>query len=297
MGGVAGREAGDGPDTCQISSADLPSRCTSCYGPDKGRCVRAGKRLKISVVTAVYNRESTIAEAVRSVQAQSHDDVEHVVQDGGSTDGTLGLLHQLARAGTELESAPDAGLYHAINRGIARASGDVVGVMHSDDTFAADDILETVARTFANAGIDGVYGDLEYVSASDTSRVIRYWRSGGYEPRRLRRGWMPPHPTLYLRRDVFDRWGAYDTEFRISADYDAILRWLMRGDIRLAYVPRVFVKMRVGGASNASLGRILRKSGEDYRALRRNGVGGIGTLALKNLSKVGQFIRRDGVSR
>ena len=141
--------------------------------------------------------------------------------------------------------------------------------------------------------VDGVYGDLEYVSAGCTTRVIRHWRSGEYEPAKLARGWMPPHPTLYLRREVFAAYGLYDTGFRIAADYDAILRYLVKGKIKLAYIPEVMVRMRVGGESNRSLGRILSKSREDYRAIRRNGVGGIGTLARKNFSKLGQFILRD----
>ena len=137
--------------------------------------------------------------------------------------------------------------------------------------------------------VDAVYGDLDYVSARDTGRVIRRWRSGDWDAERLRAGWMPPHPTLYLRREVFDRWGAYDTGFRIAADYEAMLRWLVEGEIRLAYIPEVLVKMRLGGESNRSLSRILRKSREDYRAIRRHGIGGWGTLIQKNISKIGQF--------
>ncbi|TNF63403.1 MAG: glycosyltransferase, partial [Rhodobacteraceae bacterium] len=177
----------------------------------------------------------------------------------------------------------------AINRGIERATGEVIGLMHSDDVFADDEVLASVAETLARTGADGVYGDLDYVSARDPSRRIRRWRSGGYDARSLRRGWMPPHPTLYLRREVFLRFGTYDTGFRIAADYDAMLRYLVTGEVRLAYIPRVLVRMRLGGASNRSLANLVQKSREDYRAIRRNGVGGAGTLALKNLRKIGQF--------
>lgn len=154
--------------------------------------------------------------------------------------------------------------YDAINRGISRASGDAIGLMHSDDFFAHDRVLERVAEALSDPAVEGVYGDLDYVSASDPARVIRDWRSGAYAPAKLRRGWMPPHPTLYLRREVFDTWGLYDTSFRIAADYDAMLRYLAKGEIRLAYIPEVLVKMRVGGESNRSLGRILRKSRETW---------------------------------
>jgi len=245
--------------------------------------------VKITVITAVYNRVGTIGQALESVLSQSHRDIEHVVQDGGSTDGTLDVLREVADPRLHLVSAPDRGIYDAINKGIARASGDVIGLMHSDDFFAAPDVLSRVAHEFEAPEIDGVYGDLTYVSAQNPDRVIRYWRSGAYTPAKLRRGWMPPHPTLYLRREVFENHGLYDTSFRISADYDAMLRYLVRGQIRLAYIPDVMVKMRVGGESNKSLGKIVQKSREDYRAIRRNGVGGIGTLAVKNLSKISQF--------
>ncbi len=245
--------------------------------------------MKISVVTAVYNRAATIAQAIESVQAQSWAPIEHVIQDGQSTDGTLEIARRLANETTRIISEPDDGLYDAINRGISHATGDVIGLMHSDDFFASPRVLEQVAAAFEEPGVDGVYGDLEYVSASDPARVIRHWKSGQYEPRLLRRGWMPPHPTLYLRRAVFEKWGLYDTRYAIAADYDAMLRYLVKGGIRLAYVPEVLVKMRVGGESNRSLGRILRKSREDYRAMKANGVGGLATLAQKNLGKLRQF--------
>lgn len=253
--------------------------------------------MRISVVTAVFNRVGTIANAMKSVQSQSYPQVEHIVQDGGSKDGTLNEVVRLATESTHLISERDSGIYDAINRGIQRATGDVIGLMHSDDFFANVGVLAKVANVFADPTIDGVYGDLQYVSANDPKRVIRHWRSGTYNPFLLKRGWMPPHPTLYLRRHVFERLGFYDTSFSISADYDAMLRYLVKGQITLAYIPEVLVKMRLGGESNRSLERILRKSREDLRALRKNGVGGIGTLAAKNFSKLGQFIVKDKTSK
>lgn len=246
-------------------------------------------RLKISVVTAVYNRRHTVVEAMVSVKTQTYANIEHVVQDGASTDGSLALIQDAKDARTFIESRPDSGIYDAINRGIARCSGDIIGLMHSDDFFADHSVLQKVADRFADPHIDGVYGDLDYVSADDTSRIIRRWKSGEYSVGNLSRGWMPPHPTLYLRREVFETFGLYDTSFRIAADYDAMLRYLTAGQIRLGYIPEVLVKMRVGGESNKSLRKIVQKSREDYRAIRRNNVGGLGTLAVKNLSKIHQF--------
>ena len=246
--------------------------------------------MKISVVTAVFNRRDTIGQAVQSVYAQGHDDIEHIIQDGGSTDGTLDVVRTHATASTDLVSEPDGGIYDAINRGIRRASGDVVGVMHSDDFFASDGVLSKVASAFEDPTVDGVYGDLHYVAAHDTSRVLRRWESGSYDRSKLRWGWMPPHPTFYMRRHYFDELGLYDTKLRIAADYDAMLRYFVKGGIRLDYIPEVMVCMRTGGASNGSLKRIIRKSREDYRAIRRNKIGGLGTLAAKNFSKVTQFL-------
>jgi glycosyltransferase len=245
--------------------------------------------MKISVITAVYNRCDTIADAVTSLQLQTHDNFEHVVMDAGSTDGTLEALSDLADPRMSLASERDDGIYDALNKGMKQATGDVIGLMHSDDVFASTSVLELVARAFEADDVDAVYGDLQYVSAKDPDRVIRQWTAGEFSASKLKRGWMPPHPSLYVRKSVIDRWGGYDTSYQIAADYDAILRWFGKGRVRAKYVPEVFVKMRVGGESNRSIERVLQKSREDYRALRSNQVGGVSALVWKNLSKLGQF--------
>jgi glycosyltransferase len=248
--------------------------------------------MKISIITAVYNREKTIAQAIGSVATQNYENVEHLIIDGGSRDGTLAEVEKLSHPGIRVISEPDHGIYDALNKGIRNATGDVIGLMHSDDFFAHDQVLDTVVDAFARTGADAVYGDLDYVAANDTSRVIRHWKSTEFAPRILARGWMPPHPTLFVRREAMMRLGLYNTDYRIVADYEAILRWFGKGKLKPAYVPEVLVKMRVGGESNRSFERILRKSREDYRALRTNGIGGMGTLAWKNLSKLPQFVAR-----
>lgn len=245
--------------------------------------------MKISVITSVYDRVDTINQTVQSVQAQSWHNLEHIVIDGASTDGTLQVLQRCLTAQAVWLSEPDKGIYDALNKGLARATGEVVGLMHSDDFFADDHVLEWVAAAFADPLVEAAYGDLDYVAKDDTSRIIRRWRSGDYTAAKLARGWMPPHPTLYVRRSVIERWGGYDTRYKIAADYDAILRYFGQGRIRAAYIPRVMVKMRVGGESNRSLAKIWLKTREDYSALRRNGVGGVVALAWKNLGKLSQF--------
>lgn len=248
--------------------------------------------MKLSIITAVYNRQATVAQAIESVSSQTHDNVEHLIIDGASKDGTLAEVQRLAHPGMRVISEPDRGIYDALNKGIRHATGDVVGLMHSDDFFAHDRVLEKVAFAFASTGADAVYGDLDYVAAQETSRVIRRWQSGEFAPHLLARGWMPPHPTLFVRREEMMRLGLYNTDYRIAADYEAILRWFGKGGLQIAYIPEVLVKMRVGGESNRSMGRMLRKSREDYRALRTNGVGGVQALAWKNLSKLPQFLKK-----
>lgn len=251
--------------------------------------------MKISIITAVYNRATSIASAIASVQNQSYKDVEYVVIDGGSTDGTLEILRRNLDARSTLLSEPDEGIYDALNKGISRATGEIIGIMHSDDFYSDMNVLSDVALAFTDQSIDAVYGDLDYVAKDNTNRIIRRWRSGDYSPTRLKWGWMPPHPTLFLRRRVLDQWGGFDTRFRIAADYDAILRYFGKGMVRPAYISRVLVKMRTGGESNRSMAKILLKTKEDYMALKKNEVGGFCALTWKNLSKLGQFFASDEV--
>ena len=248
--------------------------------------------LRISVITAVYNRADTIDDALDSVQSQTWPSVEHIIIDGASTDGTGARLVARADQFATLLSEPDQGIYDALNKGIARATGDVVGFLHSDDVYAHPDVLARIAEAFADPAVQAVYGDLEYVAQNDLQRVIRHWHSGRCTSARLAWGWMPPHPTLYVRRAVYERWGGFDTRYRIAADYDTILRFLYKAGLHTAYIPEVLVRMRVGGESNRSLERVLRKMYEDWQALRRNGVGGLGALLWKSLSKLPQFFRR-----
>jgi len=242
-----------------------------------------------SILTVTWNRVATLGQSLDSLAAQTYDKFEHIVQDGGSTDGTLALLQSRPDPRRKLVSKRDGGIYDALNQALARASGDIIGLLHSDDFLATPDVLAKVADRFRETQADAVYGDLDYVSASDPTHIIRHWKAMAYDPAKLRRGWMPPHPALFLRREVIERLGGYDSSFQIAADYDSILRYFGKGGISAAYVPEVLMKMRMGGESNRSFSRILRKSQEDYRALKKNNIGGLGVLAMKNLSKLQQF--------
>jgi glycosyltransferase len=252
--------------------------------------------MNISIVTVTFNCGDPVLDCLDSVLTQSHNHTEHVLVDGASNDGTIELLQGYsgrANLRAALVSEPDQGIYDALNKGLARATGEVVGLLHGDDAFADAEVLAAVAGAFSDPNVQVVYGDLEYVSQERPNQVIRYWRAGPFSPARLRYGWMPPHPTFFLRRSLYERYGAFDTSYRIAADYDFMLRVLkhLTSD-EVVYIPRVFTRMRTGGTSNRSLSNIARKSREDYWALRSNGIGGVGTLLLKNARKLPQFWQR-----
>jgi glycosyltransferase involved in cell wall biosynthesis len=249
---------------------------------------------KISIITAVYNNAATIASSLESTILQRHPHVELIVIDGGSTDGTLEAVAPYRDRISVFVSEPDRGIYDALNKGLQLATGDVVGFLHSDDVFADDESLSRVAEAMRDGSVDACYGDLNYVRKDGSGQIVRSWKSGSHSVAKVRRGWMPPHPTLYVRRPIYSGLGGFDISYRISADYDWMLRFM--GNARnMAYIPSVQVNMRVGGASNRSLENIARKSREDFRALRQNGFGlATASLALagKNLSKLPQFLRR-----
>lgn len=246
----------------------------------------------ISVITATWNCGITVADCLTSVAVQSYTNREHVLIDGASRDDTLRLLQAHREQLAVLVSEPDRGIYDALNKGIARASGDVIGFLHADDVFAGPDVLARVAAAFADPTVSAVYGDLQYVRKVDVNQVVRHWQSSPFSHRQLEWGWMPPHPTLYVRREWYERIGGFDIRYRIAADYFSILRLFSQPDFKAVYLPEVLVKMRLGGASNRSLKAIIRKSSEDWRALRQSRVGalgGVGALIWKNLSKLSQF--------
>lgn len=250
--------------------------------------------MKVSVVTVCFNSSATIADTLRSINSQTHADVEHIVVDGASTDNTVALVREHGRRVSALVSERDKGIYDAMNKGLALATGSLVGFLNADDVYAHADVLANVAAVAAAGSQlpDAVYGDLVYVHSDDMSRIIRTWHSGEFSIERLRYGWMPPHPTFFARTDALRQLGGFDTDFRIAADYDCMLRYLNRPHIRVAYMQEVLVRMRMGGASNKSLKAMLSKSREDLRAARRNDVGGLITLFCKNTRKLPQFWRR-----
>ena len=248
---------------------------------------------RISIITVTYNCAAVVADALQSVARQTHPAIEHLVIDGQSTDGTLDVVREHGAHVARLVSEKDRGIYDAMNKGLALVSGDWVGFLNADDILAEPDTIARMVECISQSPrADVVYGDLVYVNAEDTRKVLRYWQSGSFSQSRLRFGWMPPHPTFYVRTEVVRRVGPFDADMRIAADYDFVLRCLRQPGLVVRYLPRVLVRMRTGGASNRSLKALVRKSSEDLRAIRRSGVGGWATLACKNLRKIPQWLGR-----
>ena len=246
--------------------------------------------MKFSIITAVYNNRNEISNAIDSVLLQTYKDIEYIVVDGGSTDGTQEVIATYGDRIAKFISEPDKGIYDALNKGLSLATGNVAGILHSDDLFASTSTIEKIARIFEQSGCDAVYGDLLYVSKMDTSKIIRNWKSKPFNVINFRHGWMPAHPTLFMKRKVYDEFGFFDLHYRIAADYDLMLRTLGTGKLACKYLPEVITRMRVGGASNKSLKNIWLKSYEDWQALRKNKMGGLYTLFMKNVSKLKQFM-------
>lgn len=243
--------------------------------------------MKLSLITICFNNVDYIQSTFDSVMKQDFLNLEYIVIDGGSTDGTLAIIQSYNKIITHCISEPDNGIYDAINKGIKQATGDWIGLLHAGDMLEGERVLTRIMDLTGNA--DFIYADLLYVRANDTNRVVRNWVSGSFSALKLKMGWMPPHPTVYVNRLLFEEFGLYDCSFRIAADYDWLLR-VLKTSVRVVYLPELIVRMRMGGASNRDVGHVLRKSWEDIRAVRNNNVGGFYTVLFKNLRKIGQFL-------
>jgi glycosyltransferase involved in cell wall biosynthesis len=250
--------------------------------------------MKLSIVTVAFNAEATIAEAVASVvgQRRAGYELEYIIVDGASTDGTLAALTPYRDGIARVISEPDRGLYDAMNKGVAAATGDFIGILNADDAYAHDEVLASVAARFAATGADALYGDLDYVAEDGSGRVVRRWRSGEMGSRSFLQGWMPPHPTFFLAQSAYAEHGGYTLDLRSAADYELMLRMLNKHKIHAAYLPDVLVKMRTGGVSNASWKNRVRANREDRAAWRMNGLRPLPwTLIIKPLRKVTQWVR------
>ncbi len=243
--------------------------------------------MKFSIITATLNNKDTIKKTIESVISQTYQDIEYIIVDGCSHDGTL---HEIAPYKDKISliiSEKDKGIYYALNRGIKNASGDIIAFLHADDFYSNSQVIEHIAERFKSEKCDSVYGDLNYLRKS--GKTLRSWKAGEFEKRKIKNGWMPPHPTFFVKKNIYDKHGIFDTDYNIAADYDLMLRFLWKYNISTSYLSEVLINMRVGGKSNKNLKNIFNKSREDYKIIKELKVGGIKTLALKNLSKISQF--------
>lgn len=247
--------------------------------------------MKISVVTVVFNGASTLEDTILSVARQTHPDVEHIIVDGGSTDGTLEVIARHRHRLAVVISEPDNGLYDAMNKGISAASGDVIGTLNSDDVYADDSVLAQVATVMQDPQYDACYADLVYVDAIDTTRVIRVWRSRPFTTGLFLQGWMPAHPTFFVRRAVYEKYGLFDTAYKLQADFELTMRFLEVHGVKSAHVKRFWVRMRWGGLSNRSVFNIIRGNLEAFRACRRHGLRVSPAFVLRKIaSRIPQFL-------
>jgi glycosyltransferase len=246
--------------------------------------------MKVSIITATYNSAATIKDTILSVKNQTFSNVEHIVIDGQSTDNTLNLLNYFGHSGPVL-SEPDRGIYDAMNKGVKMATGDIVGILNSDDFYPHSRVIEKVVKVFDSGDCDAVYGDLVFVDTIFKKKVLREWIAGGYNKKLFYRGWMPPHPTFFVKREVYEKYGAFNLDFKISSDYELLLRFMLLKDIKVKYLPGVLVHMRAGGLSNKSWKNRIAAHIEDYRAWTANGISPKWyTVLLKPLRKVKQYV-------
>lgn len=246
--------------------------------------------MKVSIITVTFNSAKYLTDCIDSVRSQDYNDIEHIIIDGGSTDGTVSIIRRYESYISTWISEPDRGMYDAINKGIALATGDIIGILNSDDMFASADVISQIAQCFEETGTDSVYGDLVYVDPDNTQKVFRYWKGLPYNRGRFKTGWMPAHPTFYIKRTLIEAHGPYENHYFTAADYEFMARYLYLLKVSSFYLPRMIVKMRNGGISNGNIYRRLRANRRDYLAMKKNNIPFPFIVSiLKPLSKLPQY--------
>lgn len=250
--------------------------------------------MKVSIITVVFNAENTIADALSSIASQTHPDIEHIVIDGASSDGTLRIIQANSDRIATLISEPDSGIYDAMNKGLKLATGEVIGMLNADDILQDESIISQVVAAHRDQELDACYADLVYVKQNDLTRVTRFWRSRDYRKGLCFNGWMPAHPTLYLKRRVYDQVGNFNTDLRYQSDLEFCARAFEVHGITSRYIPKLWVRMRLGGVTNNSIESMVKGNWESYLALRRLGLkkNPISFFAIKFGSKLPSFLRR-----
>jgi glycosyltransferase involved in cell wall biosynthesis len=217
--------------------------------------------MKISIITVCFNSATTIESTIISVANQKNVEVEHIIIDGVSTDGTIEIVNKY-KCISKFVSEPDRGIYDAMNKGIALATGDVIGTLNADDFYANENVLEDVAKVFSDSNVDACYGDLVYVSQQNPIKIVRYWKSRDYVSGLFKSGWMPAHPTFFVRKSVYQRLGVFNLNYKIASDFELLFRFIEQHKIRTKYIPKVLVNMRLGGTTNKNVSNILKQNKE-----------------------------------
>ena len=249
--------------------------------------------MKVSIITISYNVEDTISDTIKSVINQDYENIEYIIVDGASKDKTISIIKSFGFSVSKFISEPDKGIYDAMNKGLALATGDIIGILNADDIYADTNVICKVVNRFQEDKVEGLYADLVYVKRDDTNKITRYWRSGNYSKGKFLKGWMPPHPTFFVKREIYEKYGNFNLDLRSAADYEIMLRFIHKHEIKITYLPCIITKMRVGGQSNVSLKNRIKANKEDREAWKINGLKpGVFTLIRKPLSKVGQFFKR-----
>jgi glycosyltransferase involved in cell wall biosynthesis len=250
---------------------------------------------KISIITVCYNSQSTIIDTIESVINQNYLNIEYIVVDGKSEDETFNIVKSYGSRISKFISEPDNGIYDAMNKGISLASGDVIGFLNADDFYSSTDILTQVISHFKDPCIDACYGDLCYIDSVDINRVIRYWKSGPFELGSFQRGWVPPHPTFFVRKSVYEIHGVFNLSYKFAADFELMFRFVEKHHIHTKYINSVLVKMRLGGATNNNYKNILIQNHEIFRALKKHGefINPLFFIFRKSIIRFKQFMNRN----
>ena len=251
---------------------------------------RMSKSTKISIITVSFNSAKTIKDTIESIISQNYNNIEYLIIDGGSLDGTIDIAKKYSNHIEYIVSDSDNGIYDAMNKGIKAATGDIIGILNSDDFYPNSEIISNVAKIFSKSECDCLYGDLVYVNKRDRQKIVRYWKSGDFSISKLENGWTLPHPTFFVRKSVYDEYGLYNTDFKTASDYEMILRLLYKNKLKVAYFPEVMVNMRIGGESNRSFWNRLRANQEDGLAWTYNKLNKPMFIRIKKpLQKLKQF--------
>lgn len=251
------------------------------------------KNPSISIITVVLNNKNHIASAIESVLSQKYENIEYIIIDGGSTDGTMEIVEKYKNRISKIVSEKDEGIYYAMNKGLNMASGDIIGILNSDDIYTNSGVADQIVKEITEVDADVCWGNMVYVNKNDTDKIVRFWKSSEYKKGKFQKGWAPPHSTFFVKKEIYAKYGRFKTDFSIAADYELMLRFLEKHRIKSCYIPKVLVKMRMGGRSNSSLSNIARGAIECYRSWKINNlkINPIIPLFIRPASKIFQYFQ------